>query len=138
MEDLVEEIDAADADRADGVAVIGLGEREELLLLGAAALPPVLERDLERDLDRGRAGVAVEDARQAGRRDLDQPLGELDRRLVGEAEQRRVGDAIELRADGVVELAAAMAVHVDPERARRRRGSGGRRCRSASCLRRAR
>ena len=63
MEDLVEEIDAADADRADGVAVIGVGEREELLLLGAAALLLILEGDLERDLDGGRARVGVEDAR---------------------------------------------------------------------------
>ena len=65
----------------------------------AALLLPVLERHLQRDLDRGRAGVGVEDAGQAGRARLDEPRRELGRRRVREPEHRRVRDAVELVAD---------------------------------------
>ena len=46
----------------------------------AAALLPVLERHLERDLDRGRAGVRVEDPVQPRRGDLDQARAPARRR----------------------------------------------------------
>jgi hypothetical protein len=75
--------DAADRDRPQGVAVIRVLECDELGAFGLAAQLPVLERHLERDLDRGRAVVAVEDARQSRRRDRDELLGQLDRGLVG-------------------------------------------------------
>ena len=67
----VEEVDAADRGRAERVAVVGVAQADErgAARVLAAALVPVLERHLERDLDRGRARVGVEDARRvpAGR-----------------------------------------------------------------------
>ena len=53
-----------------------------------------LVRDLQRDLDRGRAAVRVEDLGEAGRRDSDDAFGELDGRHVREAEKRRVCDTV--------------------------------------------
>ena len=96
----VEEVDAADRDRADRVAVVGVAEVDEGGAPGvlAAALLLVLEGHLQRDLGRGRARVRVEDAREAGRRDLDQAARPARRRRVGEAEHRRVGDLAELLA----------------------------------------
>ena len=96
----VEEVDAADRDRADRVAVVGLAQVDEGGAAGvlAAALVLVLEGHLQRDLGRGRAGVRVEDAGEAGRGDLDQARGQLGGAGVGEAEHGRVGDAVELLA----------------------------------------
>ncbi len=69
--DAMEQIDAADTDRAERVTVIGLAQTKEALLRRLAAERPVLERLLERDLDRRRAGVRVEDAAKISRRDLE-------------------------------------------------------------------
>ena len=114
----VEELHAADRDRADRVAVVGVLEADERgppHVLAAAVLP-VLERHLQRDLDGGRARVRVEDAAEPGGRDLDQPRGELGGAGVGEAEHRRVGDAVELVADRLVDQRVAVAVDVAPQR----------------------
>ena len=64
----------------------------------AAALLLVLEGHLQGDLGRGRAGVGVEDAGEAGRGDRDQAGGQLGGAGVGEAEHGRVGDPVELLA----------------------------------------
>ena len=82
----VEEVDAADRDRADRVAVVGVLEADERAPAHvlAAALLPVLERHLQRDLDRGRAGVRVEDPVQPRRGELDQARGQLGGAGVGE------------------------------------------------------
>jgi hypothetical protein len=77
-EHAMEEVDAADANRAERVTVIGLAQAEEALLLRLAAECPVLERLLEGDLDRGGAGVRVEDAAKISGGDLEQIGGELD------------------------------------------------------------
>ena len=114
----VEEVDAADRDRADRVAVVGLAEADEGGAPGvlAAALLLVLEGHLQGDLGRGRAGVGVEDARRPGRGDRDQARRQLGGAGVGEAEHGRVGDAVELLADGRVDRRVAVAVDVAPER----------------------
>ena len=112
----MEGLGVADADRAQRVAVVRLGERDEARAPRLAAQLPVLERQLERDLDRGGAGVGVEDARQRRRRQLDQPLGQHRRRHVGEAEHGGVRDPVALRLERLVELALAVAVHVAPQR----------------------
>ena len=104
VKDLMEEIDTPGAHRADGVAVIGLGERQELLLFRTASLAPVLEGHLEGDLGRGRSAVREEDLRQPGGGDTDQSFGELDGRDVAQAKQGRVRDAVELGTDGGVDL----------------------------------
>ena len=68
------------------------------------------------ELGGGRSGVRVEDAVQAGRRDLDEAVGELGGGRVGETEHGRVGDAVELLLDRGVDVGMAMAVDVAPQR----------------------
>ena len=134
----VEQVDPADRDRADRVAVVGhpRARRSGAPLL--AALAPVLERHLERDLGGRGAGVRVEDAREPGRRELDQPPRQLDRRPVAEAEHRGVGDAVELGAHGGVDPRVARGRARCTRATRRRRCSAARRRRSGRCPRRAR
>jgi hypothetical protein len=107
VKDLVKQVDAADGDRADGVAVVGLPQGDDAALARAAPVRPVLKRDFQRDLDGRRAAVRVEDLAEAGRGDLEQTFGELVGRNRGQAEQGRVGDAVELCADGGVARRAA-------------------------------
>ena len=80
------------------------------------AVHPVLERDLQRLLDRRRAVGRVEEVRVVDRDDARQRLGQLDDDAVAVAEHRRVRAAVELLADRVVELGDAVAERVDPER----------------------
>ena len=68
-EGAAEDLDAAEAGRADGVAVERAVERDEARSLGPPRLLRELHRQLDRDLDRGRAVVAEEDAREARGRD---------------------------------------------------------------------
>ncbi len=105
----------ADAHRAQGIAVVGLDERDERRTV-LAAEPPVLQRELERDLDRRRTGIGIEDAGQAGRRELREAGGEQGGRRARETEQRRVRDPVELGADGGVDRGLAVPVDVAPER----------------------
>jgi hypothetical protein len=114
----VEEVDAADRDRADRVAVVGLAQVDEggAPAVLAAALLLVLEGHLQGDLGRGRARLRVEDAREATGRELDQLRGQLGRTGVGEAEHGRVRDPVELLAHGRVDAGMAMPVDVAPER----------------------
>ncbi len=111
----VEELDAAHGDRADRVAVVGVSQSDEAGP-ALAALVPVLVGHLERDLGGGGAGVRVEDARQAGRSDLDEPSRQVDRRGVAEAEHGGVGDPVKLVAQRGVDARMAVPVDVAPER----------------------
>jgi hypothetical protein len=112
----VEQVDPADRYGADRVAVVGHPQGDEPGAPLVAALAPVLEGHLERDLRGGRAGVGVEDAREAGWRELHQAPRQLDARAVAEAEHRRVGHAPELIAQRGVDARVAVAVDVAPER----------------------
>src|SRR5438045_3301078 len=80
----VEEIDAAHAHRADRVAVVCVAHRHEPVLLRPPDPPPVGERHLEPDLDRGGARVREEDLAETAWGQLDEPGCELDRRDVRE------------------------------------------------------
>ncbi len=114
----VEEVDAADRDRADRVAVVGVAqvhERGPPRVLPTALLLE-LEGHLQRDLGRGRARLRVEDAREPRRRELDQLRRQLGGARVGEAEHGRVGDAVELFAQRRVDAGVAMPVDVAPQR----------------------
>ena len=112
---VVEQVDAADADGAEGVAVVALGHvRVERPLL--AALGGRLEGHLEGGLDRGGPVAGVEHPGQPLGRRGQQPLGERDAGLVGQAEVRRVVEPVELGPDGVVDLGDPVAVHGDPQR----------------------
>ncbi len=111
----VEEVDAADRDRADRVAVVAVAQADEA---GArlAAMAPILKGHLQRDLGRRRAVVGEEHAGQAGRRDVDELLRELDCGRVRQAEHRRVRDALELRANRGVDHRMRVAVDRAPQR----------------------
>ncbi len=106
----------ADRQRADRVAVVGAAEREERRAPGRAAVVPVLERDLERLLDRRRAVARVEEVRVVDGHDARQRLRELDHDPVAVAEHRRVRAQRELADDRVVELGHVMAERGDPQR----------------------
>ena len=114
----VEELDPADRYRADRVAVVGVAQVDEggAAAMLATALLLELEGHLQRDLDRGRARLRVEDASQAGRGQLDQAACELSGARMREAEHRRVGDLLELGGDRGVDLRVTVAVHRAPER----------------------
>jgi hypothetical protein len=114
----VEEADPADRNRSERVAVVGITQRDERGPPGmlAAALLPVLERHLERNLGCRRPGIRVEDPVQARRRQINQPPGELGGTRVRQAEHRRVCDPLELVVDGLVDQRVAMPVDVAPQR----------------------
>ena len=75
----VEELDAADRDRAERVAVVAVAQADEARAPPLAALVVELVGHLERDLARGRAVVGEEDAAEALGREVDQALGQLGR-----------------------------------------------------------
>ena len=62
---LLVELDVADGERAERLAVVAVRERDEAALLRPAEVVPVVEAHLDRDLDRGRAVVGEEAAREA-------------------------------------------------------------------------
>ena len=76
----------------------------------------MLERDLQRLLDRRRAVGRVEEVRLVDGHDAGERFRQLDDRAVAVAEHRRVRAELELLADRVVELGDAVAERVDPER----------------------
>src|SRR4029077_2352008 len=91
-------------------------QRREPDAPGVAPEPVILERETERGLDRGRAGVRIEDPREPCWRDVDERARQLDRRHVREPEERRVRDPPELLAEGGVEGGMPVSVDVAPER----------------------
>src|SRR4051812_36395820 len=116
-EHAMEEIDPSDSDGAERVTVIRVAEPDELLLRAPAAKLPVLERLLERDLDRGRSRVRIEHARETCRRDVDERGRETDPRLVGQTEERRVRELRRLICERSIEHRMAMTMDVAPQRA---------------------
>ena len=130
-----EEVDPADADGADRIAVVRVARSERSCAASAWALSPVLKGHLEGDLHGGRPAVGVEDAREARRRA--RPGARASSVAGGEPQQGRVGDPVELLAQGRVDPRVAVAVDVAPERRDAvevptgRRGRSGRRPRPA-------
>ncbi len=112
--------DAADADRTQRIAMIGVAQRHVAGFFRprVRSLPPILKGHFQRDFDRRGPVVAEEDVIQAGRRQIDQPPGQPDRRGVRRAEVSDVGHAIKLLADRGVDPRMAMAVDVAPQAAR--------------------
>ena len=114
--DPVEEVDAADADGAEGVAVVAFREVDErgFFRTRVGPLLPVLKSHFDGDFNRGRAVVRVEDAGQFRRGDFNEFFGQPDSRKVGEAQEGAVGDPVELVPNGVVDFRDAVAVDVAP------------------------
>jgi hypothetical protein len=76
-----------------------------------------VERHLDGDLDRGRAVVGEETARQPRGRERDEPLGQLQRRRMREAREQDVLEARCLGGERRVDARVRMAEQVDPPRA---------------------
>ena len=111
-----EAVDPADGDGTEGVAVIGLADRDELRppLARRIGLEPVLEGHLQGRFDGARAVAREKHLLQARRRYLHQPPGKLDRGRIGEAEVRCVGHPAGLGEQRRIEARMAVAVDVAP------------------------
>jgi len=101
--------------RAQGVAVIGLGQLQEALLLGPLPLPPVLEGDFQGRFHAGGAVIGEEHLGEAGRGDFCQAAGQHDGRWMGQAQEGAVSQALQLVPDSPVQLRAPMPVNVTPQ-----------------------
>ena len=69
------------------------------------------ERHLQRGVDRFRAGIGEEDVVQALGRDVDQPVGELERHRVAHLEGRRIVEFGRLLLDRLGDLRAGNGRH---------------------------
>ena len=76
-----------------------------------------MEAHLDRDLDRGRAVVGEEAAREARGREAGERLGELERGRVREAGEQHVLEAPGLRGERRVDARVRVAEEVHPPRA---------------------
>ena len=76
------------------------------------------ERDLQRGVDRFRAGIGEEDAVETFGRDLGEPLGEIERQRMAHVERGREVEVHQLPLDGGRDLAAAVAGIDAPEAGR--------------------
>ena len=88
--------DAAHRNTAETDTVIATLAADEPRPRRFASGAVVRERDLERGVDRLRAGVCEEHVVQPGRRDLDQLVRQLERGRVSHLERRRVVHRFEL------------------------------------------
>ena len=88
---------------AERVAVVAAADGQEAVPVGSPDPQPVLDRHLDGDLDRDRAGVGEEDAGQAVGGDVDQPRGPDRPRPMGEPAEHHVGHLLELPGHGAVE-----------------------------------
>jgi hypothetical protein len=109
----------AHAHRREGVAVVPAAHRQHPGSPVVATGNLILDRQLDRDLDRHRARVAEEHVLQRIRRDLHQPLGQPDRRLVRQPAEHHVTEVVHLILHGRVQHRSAVAVdHAPPGRHR--------------------
>ena len=102
--------------RAERVAVVSAFHRDDPALGFLPDELPILERQLQRDLDGVAAVVREEAPRQRPIGQRRQVLGEPGGHRVVQAEQRHVGDLVELLAQGAVQVGVVMAMHVGPNR----------------------
>ena len=113
----VERTDAAEARRAERVAVVGAIKGHKPRPLGRALVLPELHRHFHRRLDGCGSVVAQKNAAQGVSRKKSAELrGELDGGGVGGSEKRNMGDAFELFAEGAGDRGMAMAVNIRPDR----------------------
>ena len=109
----------AHAHRGERVTVVAASHGEEALSLRSSARRLVLERQLEGDLDRHRAGVGEEDMGHRSRGHRREALGEPDGGLVGQAAEHDVAEPAELLVGRRVEDGVAVAVDRAPPRGHR-------------------
>ena len=107
------------AHRGERVAVVPATHGEESLSLRSSACRLVLERELEGDLDRHRAGVGEEDVGHRPRGHRREALGEPDGGLMGQAAEHDVAEPVDLLVGRRVEDGVAVAVDRAPPRGHR-------------------
>jgi hypothetical protein len=109
--------DAADRNAAEADAVITLLAPDQALTARFAAHAMVSERDLERGVDGFGAGVREEHMIEPGRRDLDEPLGELECERMSHLKRWRVVERCELTCDRIIDLAPIVSgIHAPQSR----------------------
>ena len=115
VERSTEDAAVAERERADGVAVVRIAEREEARAALNAAVDPVLERDLERLFDGDRAIRSKEEVGVVDRHHRSEGFRQLDDNGVAVAQHGRVGDLARLGHESSIELGDAVAEGVDPQ-----------------------
>ena len=108
------EVDTADGQRADSLAVIALGQAHEFFALGMTGLIMVLESELQRDFDGGRPVVVEMELRQSLRHDARKLLGQPDRRLMGKVREDDLLQLVDLLLDGGVDIRVGMPQKIAP------------------------
>src|SRR5262249_34440254 len=103
-----------DSERAEGLAVITVGQRDETALSAPTDVAPVVEAHFHRDLDRGGAVVGVETAGEPRWRDRGQGFGERNHRLVSEAGEDHLLQTLELLAHRGVDPRVGVAEEIHP------------------------
>ena len=115
----MEQIDVAEADGANGVAVVSTGQGKEPGFGKAPGAAGELVGELERHFHGGRTVVGEEYFRE--RRfelrigEFDEPGGELRGGWVGQAEGRDVGDTAKLLLERAVEFGVIVTVQIGPD-----------------------
>src|SRR5450759_3331310 len=104
---------AAGSERAQGIAVIALPAADDVAALGLSDLQKVLPRHLERSLDSFRAARVEVHTFDAGRRVIDDGIGERLGDLGGKKRRMRVSELVELALDrrGDTRMTVAKARH---------------------------
>ncbi|KPW99466.1 hypothetical protein ALO79_200021 [Pseudomonas syringae pv. castaneae] len=100
--------------RRDGFAVITVAQGDEALLVGTAAIDPVMKAHLHRHFDAGRTVIGVEAPCQSFWRHFHQALGQLNHRLVAETGEDHMLQLVDLVLDSLVDAWVGMAEYVDP------------------------
>ena len=109
---------AADRHAAEADAVIAALAADQARPRSLSDGALIGQRDLQRGVDRLGAGIGEEDAVEPLRRDLGEPLGEIERQRMAHVERGREVEVRQLPLDGGGDLAAAMAGIDAPEAGR--------------------
>ena len=111
---LLVELDVADRERAERLAVIAVRERDEAPLLRAAEVLPVVKGHLDGDFDGRRAVVRIEATGEACGQQPDERFRQLEDRRVRESREQDVLEPPELFDDRGIDARIRMAEQVDP------------------------
>ena len=116
FESLEKPVHATQRCRAERVAVIAIGKGDEVFPFGLTALLAVLQRELQRAFDRGRAVVGIKDPlKRVGREETAKFFRELDGGRVGEPQKRHMRNLLQLIGDRFTDRWMPVAMNVRPD-----------------------
>ena len=104
----------AQRQRTQGLAVVAVGDVDEVLLRRLTRVAEIVVAHLERHLDGGGAVVRVKTAIQPLGCHIDQAFREVDHRFMGEAGKHGVFQLLGLLVDGLVDAWVGVAEQVHP------------------------